>query len=99
MTTDPAPKLAGLAEQFQVRVRKLNGLLAPLDGLSDLERKLGRNVEAERLLRQALTIRETALGAGHAEVGKLRRKLGALLRELGRPDDADALLRDTAARP
>ena len=44
----------------------------------------------ERLLRQALTIRETALGADHAEVGKLRRKLGALLRELGRPGDAEA---------
>lgn len=31
-TSEPAPSLAGLAEQFQSRVRKLNGLLAPLGG-------------------------------------------------------------------
>jgi hypothetical protein len=31
-TTDPAPSLIGLAEQFQSRVQKLNALLAPLGG-------------------------------------------------------------------
>src|SRR5436190_5572130 len=32
-TTDPAPSLIGLAERFQSRVQKLNGLLGPLGGI------------------------------------------------------------------
>ena len=52
----------------------------------------GRHEEAERLLRDALVIREERKQAGHWETAKTASILGAALTGLGRYEEAEPLL-------
>jgi hypothetical protein len=58
---------------------------------------LGRHVEAEALLRQALKIHRTALGEHHPQFASTLNNLAALLRALGRHAEAGLLLRQALA--
>jgi serine/threonine-protein kinase len=101
---------AGPAESLQVRTLLDRGVreAAALDAeplvqaelyltLGELFGRLGRNDEADTLIRNALALRRGQLGADHPDVGAALVALGELRIHQARLDDAAPLIRDGAA--
>lgn len=75
----------------QVQLRDF-GVGAGHYGLGQLFARAGRFAQAETELRQALTIFERTMGPRHRTTALVRCELGSVLHELGRADDARAML-------
>jgi CHAT domain-containing protein/tetratricopeptide (TPR) repeat protein len=93
---------AGAAEAWRESIAVLDLLdppttapsrVARLDALAEAERRLGRYDEAERLLREAISVSEAHLPRNSAHA-RLLNNLGALLWDEVRHDEAAALLRE-----
>ncbi len=66
-----------------------------LNDLGAVLRSLNRNAEAEPVLREALELRETALGPNHPSVATTMLNLAAVLRDAGRYAVAESLFRES----
>lgn len=89
-----------LAEQALAAERLRNNAAdtaSALGWVAHLQQRLGRLAEAEAHYREALTLRETAHGADHPDVGKTLGNLGEVLRQRGRFAEAEALQRRSLA--
>jgi hypothetical protein len=63
--------------------------------LADVRHRMGRNGDAERLLREALAIERKLLPVGDFDAAYTLTVYGRVLNALGRPKDAEPLLRES----
>jgi tetratricopeptide (TPR) repeat protein len=68
-----------------------------MNNLANVLQEIGPGVEAEHLLREALSIQIEVLGTKHPSYARTLTSLSALLHDQGRLDEAESLLRDAIA--
>jgi spermidine synthase len=91
---DHEPFCEGLQiRTYQVAIMKQPDDVRALAGLARLHTGKGRYAEAEPLLRQALAIREKALGPEHPDVAQSLDDLAELYASQGRHSEAEPLLK------